>query len=169
VTAIDITPSMVQRTQQRAQLEAREVTTAVMNAHSLGFPSATFDCVLLHLVLAVVPDPISCIQEASRVLKFGGKVSIFDKFLSDDTTPSPLRRALNVVTNTAFSDITRQLGPLLQQTSLTIYHEESAGFGGTYQIVQAINAASIAPLNWPLVTAKPPAERANSPVNAVLL
>jgi phosphatidylethanolamine/phosphatidyl-N-methylethanolamine N-methyltransferase len=114
VTAIDITPAMLQRTAQRAQQLGREVPTAVMNAHLLGFPSAMFDCVLLHLVLAVVPHPVACAWEAARVLKVGGRSSIFDKFLPDDESHPPLRRALNVVTNAAFSDINRQLGPLLQ-------------------------------------------------------
>jgi phosphatidylethanolamine/phosphatidyl-N-methylethanolamine N-methyltransferase len=92
VTAIDITPAMVKRTADRGRGFGRGLNTAVMNAEALGFPSATFDCVLLHLILAVVPDPVACAREAARVLKIGGRVSVFDKFLSDEATPSPFAK-----------------------------------------------------------------------------
>lgn len=136
ITAIDITPAMLHRTAARGQQLGHQVTLAVMNAEALSFPANSFDCVLLHLVLAVVPDPHACIREAARVLKPGGQISIFDKFLPDDTAPSPVRRAANAVTNVAFSDINRQLGPLLGEAKLTLRHQEAAGLGEAYRIAQ---------------------------------
>jgi len=36
---------------------------------SLPFPDQHYDYVLLHLILAVVPQPAFCLSEAARVLK----------------------------------------------------------------------------------------------------
>jgi ubiquinone/menaquinone biosynthesis C-methylase UbiE len=108
-----------------------------MDVQALAFPDAFFDCVLVHLVLAVVPDPLACTLEVSRVLAPTGRISIFDKFLPDEAVPSPSRRALNLVTTTLFSDINRQLGPLLAPAGLIREHEEAALWGGAYWIVLA--------------------------------
>jgi phosphatidylethanolamine/phosphatidyl-N-methylethanolamine N-methyltransferase len=49
---------------------------------------------VLHLILAVVPQSALCLNEAARVLKPGGTIIIFDKFLRPRQT-ALLRRALN--------------------------------------------------------------------------
>lgn len=138
VTLIDITPAMVRRTRERARELSRPAATAVMSAEALAFPPETFDCVLLHLILAVVPDPVACAREASRVLKPGGRVSVFDKFLSDDVEPSRARRAANFITNLAFSNINRKLTPLLAQAQLRLIRREPSSFGGAYHAALAM-------------------------------
>lgn len=137
ITAIDLTPAMIRRTAERAKQCGMTVSSAVMNGEQLALPSATYDVVLLHLVLAVVPDPIACAREAARVLRPGGRVSIFDKFLPDAVLPSPARRVVNVVTGVLFSEINRHLGPILTAAGLTIEHVEPVGLGGNYQAVLA--------------------------------
>jgi phosphatidylethanolamine/phosphatidyl-N-methylethanolamine N-methyltransferase len=137
VSAIDLTPAMVERTAQRGSALRRTVEASVMNGEQLAFADACFDAIVLHLILAVIPDPIACIREAARVLRPGGRVAIFDKFLPDGAIPSPLRRATNVVTSTFFSTINRQLGPLLAATDLHVQHQEPVGAGGLFQVVIA--------------------------------
>jgi hypothetical protein len=39
-----------------------------------------------------------------------------------------------VVTSVLFSDVTRQLGPLLPGTGMRIVHREPAALGGTFEI-----------------------------------
>ena len=48
---------------------------------ALPFAAHSFDCVVLHLIVAVVPQPQRCLAEAVRVLKPGGRILLFDKFL----------------------------------------------------------------------------------------
>ncbi len=141
VTAFDLTPAMVRRTAERAARLGRRADLALMNAERTGFPEGFFDAVLLHLVLAVVPDPLACAREAARVLRPGGRAAIFDKWLPEGGQPSRLRRALNVVARAAFSDINRQLGPILVQTDLQIKYREPAGLGGAYQASLAVRVA----------------------------
>jgi phosphatidylethanolamine/phosphatidyl-N-methylethanolamine N-methyltransferase len=138
ITAVDVTPAMLNRLQQRAASAHRVVTTRIMDARQLAFPDSTFDAVVLHLILAVMPQPEQGLREAVRVLKPGGRVAVFDKFLRDEERPSVKRRVLNAVAKPLFSDLNRRLGPLIAGTPLAIEHDEPVAFGGAYRIVTLI-------------------------------
>jgi phosphatidylethanolamine/phosphatidyl-N-methylethanolamine N-methyltransferase len=92
LTAIDLTPAMLNRLRARAQALGRPVDARVMDGQALDLPTARFDAVILHLILAVIPDPVACIKEVERVLKPGGRVVIFDKFVPDAEEPGMGRR-----------------------------------------------------------------------------
>ena len=134
VVATDLTPAMVERIRTRAARLLRDVDARVMDAHALDFPDGYFDAVVLHLIVAVVPDPHSAVREAARVLRSGGRVAVFDKFVPEGHSPSALRRGFNIVTNALFSDVTRKLGPLLAATGLTVAHREPAFLGGAFEV-----------------------------------
>lgn len=134
VVATDLTPAMIERLRRRAHALDRQVDARVMDAQALDFPEAVFDAAVLHLILAVVPDPAAALRETERVLKPGGRAVVFDKWVPDDDAPSPLRRAANLVANTVATDITRRLGDLVAQTGLVVEHREAAGAGGFFSI-----------------------------------
>ncbi|HEX6910109.1 MAG TPA: methyltransferase domain-containing protein, partial [Longimicrobium sp.] len=129
VTATDLTPAMVTRTRHRAQILGRPVDARVMDAQALDFADGAFDAVVLHLILAVVPDPVAAIREAARVLRPGGRAVVFDKWVPDDADPSLGRRAANVVARVVATEITRKLGPLAHAAGLQVEHRESIGRG----------------------------------------
>lgn len=137
ITAIDITPAMVEKTRARAAALGIEVDARVMDAAQLEFDDGSFDCVLLHLVLAVVPDPIATAREAARVLRPGGRASIFDKFLPEDARPSLVRRILNLAANVVATNINRRLGDLLSGSGLTLISDEPSVFGGVFRVAIA--------------------------------
>jgi phosphatidylethanolamine/phosphatidyl-N-methylethanolamine N-methyltransferase len=96
-TALDFNAAMLARARRRgAKLrdEGLQVGWVLGDSMALPFADAQFDHVVLHLILAVVPQPARCLSEAARVLKPGGTVIIFDKFLRPRQT-ALLRRALN--------------------------------------------------------------------------
>ena len=105
-----------------------------MDAQRLEFPEATFDAAVLHLIVAVVPDPLACMREAARVLKAGGRASVFDKFARGK--PSSLRRALNVVTRAFGTDINRDLGELAAASGFAIEVEEPAMLRGVFRVAR---------------------------------
>jgi phosphatidylethanolamine/phosphatidyl-N-methylethanolamine N-methyltransferase len=135
VTAIDVTPAMLRHLERRAAGTGRSVATRIMDARQLAFPDSSFDAVVMHLVLAVMPQPERGLREAVRVLKPGGRIAVFDKFLRDDERPSLKRRLLNAVAKPLFSDLNRRLGPLISGTRLVTEHDEPVAFGGTYRVV----------------------------------
>jgi len=136
VTAVDITPAMVERTERRAAELGREVDARVGDAGDLPFDDGAFDAVLLHLVLSVVPDPEAVAAETARVLAPNGRVSVFDKFVTAGTEPPLARRVLNPVARVLFSDITRPLEPLFADTDLELGERESF-LGGLYTVTVA--------------------------------
>ena len=138
VTAVDLTPAMVEKTRERAASLGMRVDARVMDAARLDLADESFDCVLLHLILAVVPDPRGTAREAARVLRRGGRASIFDKFATG--RPSLLRRTLNVATNVLATDITRSLPDLLADSGLRLVHEEPSAFGGLFRVAVAERA-----------------------------
>ena len=135
VTAIDVTPAMLTQLERRAADAGRTVTTRVMDARRLAFPDSSFDAVVMHLILAVMPEPERGVREAVRVLKPGGRIAVFDKFLREGQRPSLRRRLLNALAKPLFSDLNRRLGPLIAATPLVIEHDTPAAFGGTYRVV----------------------------------
>ncbi|AXK38777.1 class I SAM-dependent methyltransferase [Crenobacter cavernae] len=135
LTAIDITPAMISRLERRAQKLGVDIDARVMDAQRMDFPDAHFDVVVLHLILAVVPDPIACIREVERVLKPGGRAVVFDKFLPDGKRPGPVRWLANPIARLVATDINRRLADILSATALVKVHDEDAGFGGFFRIV----------------------------------
>ncbi len=108
----------------------------------IAIPDDSFDVVLLHLLLAVVPDPEAAIREAARVLRPGGRVAIFDKFMPDGAMPSCRRRLANAVSRVVATDLTRQLGPLIDSAGLVLELREPALFGGIFEAALARKPSS---------------------------
>jgi phosphatidylethanolamine/phosphatidyl-N-methylethanolamine N-methyltransferase len=138
VTAIDVTPAMLKRLERRAADAGLPVMTRIMDARELTFPDASFDAVLMHLILAVMPEPERGLREAVRVLKPGGRIAVFDKFLRDQERPSLKRRLVNLIAKPLFSDMNRRLGPLIAGTPLVIEHDQAVAFGGAYRVVTLV-------------------------------
>jgi ubiquinone/menaquinone biosynthesis C-methylase UbiE len=114
------------------------VTARIMDARQLAFPDSSFDAVVMHLILAVMPEPERGLREAVRVLKPGRRIAVFDKFLRDDERPSLKRRLLNAIAKPLFSDLNRRIGPLVAGTRLVIEHDEPVAFGGAYRVVTLV-------------------------------
>lgn len=135
ITAIDLTPAMLVRLRRRAEQLKLPVNAQVMNGQELQFSDGQFDAVILHLILAVMPDPYRCIAEVERVLKPGGEVVIFDKFLQEDRQAGLLRRLLNGITDFLATTINRKTGDILAGHAFDILQDQPAGWGGLLRVL----------------------------------
>lgn len=90
--ALDLTAAMQARSRGRER--HLRLSWVLGDSMALPFANESFDAVVLHLILAVVPQPRHCLAEAARVLKPGGRVLIFDKFLRPNQL-APVRRMLS--------------------------------------------------------------------------
>jgi len=133
VLATDLTTAMLRRARPRVRDGAH---LAVMDGHTLGVPTASFDAVVLHLILAVIPDPATCLQEATRALRPGGRMVVFDKFVRGPRTPL-LLRAANLVASVLFTDVTRRFEDILDRSRapLVVVRDEPALLGGLFRRV----------------------------------
>lgn len=115
-TALDFNTAMLARARPRGA--GLQVDWVLGDSMALPFSDAYFDHVVLHLILAVVPQPAQCLSEAARVLKPGGTIIIFDKFLRPQQH-AWLRRALNPLSrrvatrmDVVFEDVLREVPEL---------------------------------------------------------
>jgi phosphatidylethanolamine/phosphatidyl-N-methylethanolamine N-methyltransferase len=135
VVAGDIAPGMLRRLRRRAERWAPRVRVRELDAHRLDCPDGSFDAALLHLIVAVVPDPRACLSEAARVTRVGGRISVFDKFAPEGMRPAAWRRILNPLAEALATSIDRQLEPLLEGLPLRVVRREPAGLGGFFEVV----------------------------------
>lgn len=115
-TALDFNAAMLERAKMRGA--GLQMDWVMGDSMSLPFADAQFDYVVLHLILAVVPQPVQCLSEAARALKPGGTIIIFDKFLQPQQH-AWLRRALNPLTrrfatrlDVVFEEVLREVSQL---------------------------------------------------------
>ncbi|WP_075880945.1 class I SAM-dependent methyltransferase [Vreelandella massiliensis] len=135
--ATDLCPAMVKRAAKRAEHLQRDVDCHVMDAEALAYPDAHFDVVVMHLILAVMPNPQRGLAEAHRVLRDDGQLCVMDKFQPDDHPAGSARKALNAITSTLATDITRQAQPLLHEAGFWIRHDEPVLMGSLFRALLA--------------------------------
>jgi ubiquinone/menaquinone biosynthesis C-methylase UbiE len=89
---LDLTRAML----ARCACRATNLEFAAVQGDSLALPfrDASFAHAVLHLILAVVPDAARALAETVRVVRAGGSILVFDKFLRPGQR-APLRRLLN--------------------------------------------------------------------------
>ena len=131
---LDLTRAMLARSLRRAA----DLEFAAVQGDSLALPfrDASFDHAVLHLILAVVPDAAAALTETARVVRPGGGILIFDKFLRRGQS-APLRRLLNPIAarlvtrlDVVFEDI------LLRVPGLRVISDEPAVAGGWFRRIR---------------------------------
>ncbi len=127
--ALDISWAMLSRARNRAG------TAQLLQADAENLPiaSAACDVVLLHLILAVVPHAEQALAEASRVLRPGGTLLIFDKFLRPGQR-APLRRLLAPLSGAVATRTDLVVEELLRQhPELQLESDVPAAVGGWFR------------------------------------
>lgn len=130
VLATDLTPAML----RQAQAHARPgIEFRVMDGMALDLPDGSFDAAILHMVLEVIPDPARCLREAARVLRPGGRLTVFDKFLPDGARPGLFRRAGLAVLDFVFTSTNRRMGEILARSGAPFVVEHDEPSVGSYR------------------------------------
>jgi phosphatidylethanolamine/phosphatidyl-N-methylethanolamine N-methyltransferase len=132
--ALDFSAAMQARSRERGRdLRMKWVRGDSM---SLPFGNASFDCVVLHLITAVVARPDHCLAEAARVLKPDGRILLFDKFLRRGQLAllrrllSPLSAQLATRLDVVFEDVLQTV------PQLRLISDEPALIKGWFRLIE---------------------------------
>jgi ubiquinone/menaquinone biosynthesis C-methylase UbiE len=132
---LDLSLDMLARARTKLPGLHRDVTLVRGDAQAVPLKEASFDVVVLNLILSVVPDARACMQSALRALKPGGRIMIFDKFLPNQGQLTVRRRVLNTFSTVLGTDINRRLSDIVTGSLLAIVRDEPSIMGGMYRVI----------------------------------
>jgi ubiquinone/menaquinone biosynthesis C-methylase UbiE len=135
VTGVDLSPEMLRKAEAKRPFSPAYITLIQADAAHMPLDDHSFETAVLNLILAVVPDPRACWQETLRVLKPGGRLVIFDKFVPENGRVNGFRRLLNQLAMLLGTDITRKLSDIMGKTGTIILSDEPGMFGGQYRVI----------------------------------
>lgn len=137
VTAIDISPRMLDRARRRAVRLGSKAELRVADVQALPFPDASFDDVVATFVFCSVPNPVLGLREIRRVLRPGGRLSLIEHVLSRRWWLAPLLKALDPITTALWgAHLTRDTVANVAQAGFS--HVESRDLA--LDVVKAISA-----------------------------
>lgn len=131
---LDLNRAMLQRALPRAG--TFDFAPVQGDAQRLPFADTSFDNAVLHLILAVVPEPAHLIAEVVRVLRPGGSIVVFDKFLRRGQ-PALLRRLANPLVRRVATRLDVVFEDLLAAApELTLENDQPALAGGWFRMIR---------------------------------
>ena len=128
ITGVDLSPYLVTAAQRFSEQEGvgHAVEFRAGDSHSLGLPDQTFDAAIAHTLISHVDDPRAVLSEMERVVKPGGKITVFDgdyasiTFGSDDAEKGKANDELIIKALVTNPRVMRQMPELLQDAGLTL-------------------------------------------------
>ena len=119
ITAIDLTPGMMEFSKKKADELNVSVDLKLGDAETLEFPDESFGSVAATFVFCSVPDPVKGLNEIRRVLKQGGKMHLIEHVRSKNWLMSKFMDFLNPI-------IVRLMGANINRNTVENVH--LAGF-----------------------------------------
>jgi ubiquinone/menaquinone biosynthesis C-methylase UbiE len=118
ITAIDISPKMLEEAKERIAAYDGRIEALVMDVHEMNFEPESFDQVFTSCTFCSVPRPVDGLKALYRVLKPGGELFMFEH---TGSRYLPFRSMLDLMTQ-----LTRRIGPDMNRT--TVANVRAAGF-----------------------------------------
>ncbi len=118
ISAIDISPRMLELAQARIDEYDGSITAEVMDVHDLKYADRYFDQVFTSCTFCSVPNPIEGLKSLKRVLKPGGDLYMFEH---TGSKYYPFKVMMDLMTQ-----LSKRLGPDMNRT--TVANVAAAGF-----------------------------------------
>lgn len=131
---LDLTRAMLVRCAARAA--NLDFSSVQGDSLTLPFRDASFDHAVLHLILAVVPEPARALAETARVVRQGGGILVFDKFLARGMR-APVRRLLSPLAARVATRLDVVFEDLLERVpGLGVVSDQPSIGGGWFRLIE---------------------------------
>lgn len=138
ITAIDLTPKMLQQAAKKAKALDRQAELEIDDAQALSFSSNSFDGAAASFVFCSVPDPILGLEELKRVVRPGGSIVLLEHVRSKHRIIGKLMDLLNpIIVRIVGANVNRNTVENVRRSGLEIERIDNLGMGGLIKLIIA--------------------------------
>jgi ubiquinone/menaquinone biosynthesis C-methylase UbiE len=140
ITAIDLTPGMLSRANDRAEKLGITAKLLLGDVQTLDFPDNSFDVAAATFVFCSVPDPVLGLKELLRVVRPGGWIFLMEHVRAEQPLLGKLMDLLNpLVVRTMGPNINRDTVGNVRLSGLELEKVDDLGMGGIFKMIFARN------------------------------
>ena len=138
ITAVDLTPGMLEYAKKRAAELNIDVDLQLGDAQNLDFPDDTFDDVVSTFVFCSVPDPTLGLKELLRVTKPNGRLLMLEHMRAGNDIAGIMMDVMNpVMVRLSGANINRRTVEHVQQSGWQLEQVEDVGMKGIFKLIVA--------------------------------
>jgi ubiquinone/menaquinone biosynthesis C-methylase UbiE len=138
ITAIDLSPRMLDKAMARIERAGLDVSLELGDAEDLQFPDDSFDLAAMTFVMCSVPDPVIGLREVARVVRPGGTVLLMEHVRSQTPWIGRLMDLFNpIILRATGPNINRDTVQNVSTAGLELVDVESLSMGGIFKIIEA--------------------------------
>lgn len=138
ITAVDLTPGMLEYAQKRAAELNIDVELRLGDVQNLDFPDDTFDDVVSTFVFCSVPNPTLGLKELLRVTKPNGRLLMLEHVRAENKIAGMIMDVMNpVMVRLSGANINRRTVENVQQSGWQLEQVEDIGLKGIFKMIVA--------------------------------